>query len=64
MKPLDTQSVDATRKMDKKILIEIKLVPESQQKTNQEIINEIYADIMEGRCVIPYCQSVLKIIKI
>jgi hypothetical protein len=50
--------------MPQKILIEIKLVPESQQKNTQEIINEIYTDIMEGKCVIPYCQSVQKIVKI
>jgi hypothetical protein len=50
--------------MTKKLLIEIKLVKESEQKPNGEIINDVFLDIMEGRCIIPWCDSVQKVIKI
>jgi hypothetical protein len=50
--------------MTKKLLIEIKLVKESEQKPNNEIINEIYSEIMEGDCIIPWCDTVQKIIKV
>jgi hypothetical protein len=47
-----------------KMLIEIKLVKECEQKPNNEIINEIFSDINEGRCIIPWCDSVEKVIRI
>jgi hypothetical protein len=50
--------------MTKKMLIEIKLVKESEQAPNNEIIDEIYLDIMEGRCIIPWCDTVQKVIKV
>ncbi|MCW4025742.1 MAG: hypothetical protein NWF01_12050 [Candidatus Bathyarchaeota archaeon] len=50
--------------MTKKMLIEIKLVQESENTPNNTIIDEIYFDIMEGRCIIPWCDTVQKIINI
>lgn len=50
--------------MTKKLLIEIKLVQESENTPNNTIINDIYSDIMEGRCIIPWCDTVQKIINI
>jgi hypothetical protein len=47
-----------------RLLIEIKLVKESEGKTSREIIDEIYYDIIDGKCIIPWCDSVLKIVKI
>ena len=50
--------------MTKKLLLEIKLVKESENTPNREIINDVYFDIMEGKCIIPWCDSVLKIIQL
>jgi hypothetical protein len=39
--------------MVKKALIEISLVEESSEKTNDKIASEIFNEISEGRTVIP-----------
>ena len=48
--------------MGKKAIIEISLVEESSEKTNDEIANEIFNDICEGRIVIPWCKQVEKVV--
>ncbi len=50
--------------MTKRLLLEIKLVEESEHRSNREIIDDVYFDIMEGRCIIPWCDSALKVIKL
>jgi hypothetical protein len=45
----------------KKALIEISLVEESSEKTNDEIASEIFNEISEGRTVIPWCKQVEKV---
>jgi hypothetical protein len=47
--------------MVKKVIIEILLVEESSERTNDEIASEIFADISEGRTVIPWCKQVSKV---
>jgi hypothetical protein len=47
--------------MVKKALIEISLVEESSEKTNDEIAGEIFNEISEGRIVIPWCKQVEKV---
>jgi hypothetical protein len=47
--------------MVKKALIEISLVEESSEKTNDEIASEIFNEISEGRTVIPWCKQVEKV---
>jgi len=47
--------------MVKKALIEISLVEESSEKTNDEIANEIFNEISEGRTLIPWCKQVEKV---
>jgi len=47
--------------MVKKAIIEISLVEESSEKTNDEIVSEIFNDISEGRIVIPWCKQVEKV---
>ncbi len=42
----------------KKAIIEITLVDESTGKGNEELENEIYKEISEGRTVIPWCKFV------
>ncbi len=49
---------------DKRLLIEIKLVEESKYTTSKEIIDDVYYDIAEGRCIIPWCASVLKVVQV
>jgi hypothetical protein len=48
--------------MVKKAVIEISLVKESSEKTNDEIASEIFNEISEGRTVIPWCKQVKKVI--
>lgn len=50
--------------MTKKLLLELKLVKESENTPNREIIDDVYSDIVEGKCIIPWCDTVLKIIKL
>jgi len=47
--------------MVKKAIIEISLVDESSERTNDEIASEIFDDISEGRIVIPWCKQVEKV---
>jgi len=47
--------------MVKKAIIEISLVEESSEMTNDEIANEIFNDISEGKIVIPWCKQVEKV---
>ena len=47
--------------MTKKVLIELTLVEECTEKTNQEIINEIFKDLSSGEIVIPWCKEVSKV---
>lgn len=47
--------------MAKKVIIEISLVEESAEKANQEIVNEIFNDLSEGRIIIPWCKKVEKV---
>ena len=47
--------------MFKKAIIEISLVEESSEKTNDEIASEIFNDISEGKTVIPWCKQVEKV---
>jgi hypothetical protein len=47
--------------MVKKAIIEISLVEESSERTNDEIANEIFDDISEGSSVIPWCKKVEKV---
>lgn len=48
--------------MGKKALIEISLVEESDEKTNDEIANEIYKELSEGTTIIPWCRQVNKVV--
>jgi hypothetical protein len=50
--------------MAKKLFLEIKLVQESENTPNRQIIDEVYDDIKPGRCIIPWCRSDLKVIQI
>jgi hypothetical protein len=45
----------------RKVIIEISLVEESSEKTNDEIASEIFNEISEGRTVIPWCKQVEKV---
>ena len=47
--------------MVKKAIIEISLVEESSERTNDEIASEIFDDISEGRIIIPWCKQVTKV---
>ena len=47
--------------MPKKVLIEISLVEECSEKTNQEVAEEIFNEINEGRTLIPWCKQVNKV---
>jgi hypothetical protein len=47
--------------MAKKVLIEISLVEESEEKANKEIVDEIFNDLSEGISVIPWCKKVEKV---
>jgi len=49
------------RKMVKKAIIEILLVPESLDKSCEEIEEEILKEFQEGFLIIPYCDRVEKI---
>jgi hypothetical protein len=50
--------------MTKKLLLEIKLVQESENTPSREIIDEVYEDIKEGRCIIPWCSTIIKVIQV
>jgi hypothetical protein len=50
--------------MVKKAIIEISLVEESSEKTNDEIASEIFNDISEGKIVVPWCKQVEKVVVI
>ena len=48
--------------MSKKVVIEISLVEESSEKTNDEIANEIFKELSEGAAIIPWCGKVKKVV--
>jgi hypothetical protein len=48
--------------MVKRGIIELSLVEESAEKTNNEIINEIFNELSEGKLIIPWCNKVEKVI--
>lgn len=48
--------------MSKKVIIEISLVEESCEKTDDEIANEIFRDLAEGAIIIPWCGKVNKVV--
>ena len=48
--------------MSKKALIEISLVEESDEKTNDEIAKEILKELTESAAVIPWCRQVNKVV--
>jgi hypothetical protein len=48
-------------KVTKKALIELTLVEECAKKANQEIINEIFAELFNGEILIPWCKQVTKV---
>ena len=48
--------------MSKKVLIEISLVEEFIEKSNQEIVDEIFKEITEGTTIIPWCKKVNKVV--
>jgi hypothetical protein len=48
--------------MRKKAVIEISLVEESSEKTNDEIANEIFKELAEGAAIIPWCGKVNKVV--
>ena len=48
--------------MAKRVLIEFTLVEESSAKANQEIANEIFNELSEGKSCIPWCREVKKVI--
>ena len=47
--------------MVKKAIIEISLVDECYEKTNQEIADEIFKELSAGRSLIPWCKKVDKV---
>ncbi len=47
--------------MAKKAIIEISLVEESSEKTNNEIANEIFEFLSEGSSIIPWYKRVEKV---
>ena len=47
--------------MGKKAIIEISLVDECFEKTNQEIEDEIFRELSSGRSLIPWCKQVDKV---
>jgi hypothetical protein len=47
--------------MSKKAIIEISLVDECYEKTNQEIADEIFEELSAGRPLIPWCKQVDKV---
>jgi hypothetical protein len=55
-------SITGVKYMVKKAIIEILLVDESSEKSNDEIANEIFSEVSEGRTVIPWCKRVEKVI--
>jgi hypothetical protein len=50
--------------MAKRVIIELSLVEESAKKINQEIVNEIFSDLSEGRIILPWCKKVEKVVVI
>jgi len=48
--------------MAKKVIIEISLVEESVEKTNEEIEKEIFNELSASIPVIPWCKKVEKVI--
>jgi thiamine pyrophosphokinase len=57
-----TLSITGVKYMVKKAIIEISLVDESSEKSNDEIADEIFSEVSEGRTVIPWCKRVEKVI--
>jgi len=47
--------------MAKKVIIEISLVEESVEKTNEEIEKEIFDELSGGIPLIPWCKKVEKV---
>jgi len=43
--------------MARKVIIRISLVDESAEKTNKEIVDEIFDVLSEGNSVIPWCKK-------
>ena len=48
--------------MVKKAVIEISLVDECSEKTNNDIAGEIFNDLTKGRILIPWCKQVDKVV--
>jgi len=48
--------------MVKKAVIEISLVDECSEKTNNDIAGEIFNDLTKGRIIIPWCKQVEKVV--
>jgi hypothetical protein len=48
--------------MARKAIIEISLVEECSEKTNQEVANEIFKELSEGETLIPWCKQVNKVV--
>lgn len=48
--------------MVKKAVIEISLVDECSEKTNNDIAGEIFNDLSQGRIIVPWCKQVNKVV--
>jgi hypothetical protein len=46
----------------KKAIIEISLVEECCERTNQEVANEIFNELSEGKTLIPWCKQINKVV--
>jgi hypothetical protein len=47
--------------MAKTVMIELSLIEESTKTSNQEIVDEIFENLSEGRIIIPWCKKVEKV---
>lgn len=47
--------------MVKKVIIEFSLVEESARRVNQEIVDEVFDALSEGRIIIPWCKKIEKV---
>jgi hypothetical protein len=47
--------------MSKRVVIELSLVEESAEKSNKEIVDEIFSVFSQGRLCVPWCKKVEKV---
>jgi hypothetical protein len=48
--------------MTKKAIIEVSLVEECCERSNQEVANEIFKELSEDISIIPWCKQINKVV--